>query len=143
MTIKVVNFETLSRHYKNYQDGITKITDVKKGFIEKLDPFKSQMEKIISKTNSGEELSKEEETKFQELQNFAVEIDEEFKFTMRKMNDELSKTIYQELTGCINELCKDNPVDMILSSTEVVFLKEEHDITEQVLEVIREKGLHV
>ena len=78
MTIKVVNFETLSRHYKNYQDGITKITDVKKSFIEKLDPFKSQMEKIISKTNSGEELSKEEETKFQELQNFAVEIDEEF-----------------------------------------------------------------
>ena len=144
MTIKVVNFEILSRHYKNYQDGITKISDTKKQFIEKLDPFKKEMETIINKANNGEKLSEEQETKFQEFQNQAVEIDEEFKFTMRKMNDELSKAIYSDLSNFINEWTTLNTeVDLVIGSTEVVFLKEEHDVTEQVLEIIKEKGLHI
>jgi Skp family chaperone for outer membrane proteins len=144
MTIKVVNFEILSRHYKNYQDGITKISDTKKQFIERLDPFKKEMETIINKANNGEKLSEEQETKFQEFQNQAVEIDEEFKFTMRKMNDELSKAIYSDLSNFINEWTTLNTeVDLVIGSTEVVFLKEEHDVTEQVLEIIKEKGLHV
>ena len=144
MTIKVVNFEILSRHYKNYQDGITKISDTKKEFIERLDPFKKEMETIINKANNGEKLREEQETKFQEFQNQAVEIDEEFKFTMRKMNDELSKAIYSDLSNFINEWTTLNTeVDLVIGSTEVVFLKEEHDVTEQVLEIIKEKGLHV
>jgi Skp family chaperone for outer membrane proteins len=144
MTIKVVNFEILSRHYKNYQDGITKISDTKKQFIERLDPFKKEMETIINKANNGEKLSEEQEAKFQEFQNQAVEIDEEFKFTMRKMNDELSKAIYSDLSNFINEWTTLNTeVDLVIGSTEVVFLKEEHDVTEQVLEIIKEKGLHV
>ena len=144
MTIKVVNFEILSRHYKNYQDGITKISDTKKEFIERLDPFKKEMELIITKANNGEKLTPEQEAKFQDFQNQAVEIDEDFKFTMRKMNDELSKAIYTDLSNFINEWTKLNTeVDLVIGSTEVVFLKEEHDVTEQVLEIIKEKGLHV
>ena len=144
MTIKVVNFEILSRHYKNYQDGITKISDTKKEFIERLDPFKKEMETIINKANNGEKLTEEQETKFQEFQNQAVEIDEEFKFTMRKMNDELSKAIYSDLSNFINEWTTLNTeVDLVIGSTEVVFLKEEHDVTEQVLEIIKKAGLHV
>ena len=144
MTIKVVNFEILSRHYKNYQDGITKISDTKKQFIERLDPFKKEMETIINKANNGEKLSEEQEAKFQEFQNQAVEIDEEFKFTMRKMNDELSKAIYSDLSNFINEWTTLNTeVDLVIGSTEVVFLKEEHDVTEQVLEIIKQAGLHV
>ena len=144
MTIKVVNFEILSRHYKNYQDGITKISDTKKEFIERLDPFKKEMEIIINKANNGEKLTEEQEAKFQDFQNQAVEIDEDFKFTMRKMNDELSKAIYSDLSNFINEWTTLNTeVDLVIGSTEVVFLKEEHDVTEQVLEIIKEKGLHV
>jgi len=144
MTIKVVNFEILSRHYKNYQDGITKISDTKKEFIERLDPFKKEMEIIINKANNGEKLTPEQEAKFQDFQNQAVEIDEDFKFTMRKMNDELSKAIYTDLSNFINEWTKLNTeVDLVIGSTEVVFLKEEHDVTEQVLEIIKQEGLHV
>ena len=144
MTIKVVNFEILSRHYKNYQDGITKISDTKKEFIERLDPFKKEMELIITKANNGEKLTPEQEAKFQDFQNQAVEIDEDFKFTMRKMNDELSKVIYADLSNFINEWTTLNTeVDLVIGSTEVVFLKEEHDVTEQVLEIIKQAGLHV
>lgn len=143
MKIKVVNFETLSRYYKNYQDGVSRINDVKKGFVERLDPFKKQMEDLITKANSGVEMTKEQEVKFQELQNQAIEIDEEYKFTMRKMNDELSKAIYSELSQFISDWSDKNDIDMVIGSQEVVTLKPEHDVTQQILEIIKENNLYV
>lgn len=141
MNIKIVNFEQLSKSYRPYQDGITEISYVKKNFIEKLDPFKEEMEKIIGKANSGVQLTPAEELKFAELQNVAVEIDEEFKTVMRKMNDDLSKKIYGELVNIINEWSKENDVDIVVGSTEVVYLKPEFEVTEEILEIIKEKGL--
>jgi Skp family chaperone for outer membrane proteins len=143
MTIKVVNFETLSKHYKNYQDGITEISDVKKSFVEKLDPFKQEMEKIIKQANSGEKLEPETEARFNELQEYAVSVDDEFKSTMRKMNDDLSKKIYGELSEIISEWSSSKDIDLVIGSTEVVFMKPENDVTEDILTIIREKELHV
>jgi Skp family chaperone for outer membrane proteins len=54
-----------------------------------------------------------------------------------------NEDIYTELAQFIEEWSQKNEIDMIIGSTEVVFLKDEHDVTEQVLEIIREKGLHV
>lgn len=141
MNIKIVNFEQLSKSYRPYQDGITEISYVKKNFIEKLDPFKQEMEKIIGKANNGIQLNSTEELRFAELQNVAVEIDEEFKTVMRKMNDELSKKIYGELVNIINTWSKENDVDIVVGSTEVVYLKPEFEVTEEILEIIKEKGL--
>ncbi len=143
MIIKVVNFETLSRQYVPYQDGITNITNVKKDFIAKLEPFKKELESIINRSQSGEQLDETTQTRFNELQEYAMSVDEDFKSTMRKMNDELSKNIYGELAEIIEVWSQKNNIDMIIGSTEVVFLKDKHDVTEQVLEVIREKELHV
>lgn len=143
MIIKVVNFETLSRHYKNYQDGISNITDVKKDFIAKLEPFKKELESIINRSQGGEQLDDATQARFNELQEYAMGVDEEFKATMRKMNDELSKKIYSELEVFIKEWADKHEVDIVIGSTEVVFLIERHDVTEQVLEIIREKELHV
>ena len=143
MNIKVVNFEYLSKNYQPYQQGVTEISDVKKSFVEKLDPFKQEMEKIIKQANSGEKLEPETEAKFAELQEQAVNIDEEFKLTMRKMNDELSKKIYSELAEIISEWSSSKDIDLVIGSTEVVFMKPENDITEDIQAVIREKELHV
>ena len=143
MIIKVCCFETLSKHYKHYQDGISKINDVKKDFIERLDPFKRQMEDLITKANSGVEMTKEQEAKFQELQNKAVEIDEEYKFTMRKMNDELSKAIYSELSQFISDWSDKNDIDMVIGSQEVVTLKPEHDVTSDIIEIVKQNNLYV
>lgn len=143
MIIKVVNFEILSKNYVPYQDGITNVSDVKKDFIVKLEPFKKELESIINRSQGGEQLDESTQARFNELQEYAMSVDEEFKTTMRKMNDELSKKIYTELAEFIEEWSIKSEVDMVIGSTEVVFLKDEHDVTEQVLEIIREKGLHV
>jgi Skp family chaperone for outer membrane proteins len=143
MNIKVVDFGELSMHYKAYQDGITNITDVKKDFITKLEPFKKELESIINRSQGGEQLDDSTQTRFNELQEYAMSVDEDFKATMRKMNDELSKKIYSELEVFIKEWADKHEVDIVIGSTEVVFLIERHDVTNQVLEIIKEKGLHV
>lgn len=143
MNIKIVNFEQLSKSYRPYQDGITEISNTKKSFIEKLDPFKEEMEKIIARANAGEQIEPATEQRFNELQNLALEIDEEFKKVMRDMNDTLSKTIYGELCNIINEWSLTNAVDLVIGSTEVVFLKPEHEITDEILSKIKENGLYI
>lgn len=147
MVIKVVDFEILSRHLKQYQDGLNNIGEVKRKFVDRLTPFKKEMESIITAANSGIVLDEESEKKrvdrFQEIQNTAVEIDNEFKQEMRKMNDELSKSVYIELSAIINKWCVENNIDMVIGSTEVVFLKEEHYVTEDILKILKEKDIFV
>jgi Skp family chaperone for outer membrane proteins len=147
MVIKVVDFEILSRHLKQYQDGLNDIGEVKRKFVDKLTPFKKEMESIITAANSGIVLDEESEKKrvdrFQEIQNTAVEIDNEFKQEMRKMNDELSKSVYVELSAIINKWSVEKNIDMVIGSTEVVFLKEEHYVTEDILKILKEKKLFV
>lgn len=147
MVIKVVDFEILSRHLKQYQDGLNNIGEVKRKFVDRLTPFKKEMEAIITAANSGVVLDEESEKKrvdrFQEIQNTAVEVDNEFKQEMRKMNDELSKSVYVVLSAIINEWSINNNIDMVIGSTEVVFLKEEHYVTEDILKILKEKDIFV
>jgi Skp family chaperone for outer membrane proteins len=147
MVIKVVDFEILSRHLKQYLDVLYDIGEVKRKFVDKLTPFKKEMESIITAANSGIVLDEESEKKrvdrFQEIQNTAVEIDNEFKQEMRKMNDELSKSVYVELSAIINKWSVEKNIDMVIGSTEVVFLKEEHYVTEDILKILKEKKLFV
>lgn len=144
MNIKVVDFEILSRHYVKYQEGIKEIEAVKQEFVKRLDPFKNEMQELLKASmTADEETQKASAERFQILQEEGMQIDEEFKYKMRQMNDELSKGIYNDLEKIITEWASTKDVDMVIGSTEVVFLKEEHDVTEQVLEIIKEKGLHV
>ena len=115
MNIKVVDFEILSKHYVKYQEGITEIENVKKEFVKRLDPFKDEMQALIKGNPSQtEEEQKVSGERFQELQEMAMGIDEEFKYKMRQMNDELSKGIYTDLENIISEWGTENEVDMVI-----------------------------
>ena len=144
MNIKAVDVEILSKHHKLYQEGIEKIANTKKDFLERLEPFKAQMHKMITESIkiTDEALIKENAAKFEDLQEKAVQIDNEFRAKMREMNDELSKEIYTNLEAIINEWSVANDVDMVLSSTEVIYLNPINFATDEILEVLKEKELY-
>ncbi len=144
MNIKAVDVEILSKHHKLYQEGIEKIANTKKDFLERLEPFKTQMHKMITDSIkiTDETLIKENAAKFEDLQEKAVQIDNEFRAKMREMNDELSKEIYTNLEAIINEWSVANDVDMVLSSTEVIYLNPRNFVTDEILEVLKEKELY-
>jgi Skp family chaperone for outer membrane proteins len=144
MNIKVVDFEILSRHYVKYQEGITKIEQVKEEFVKRLDPFRDEMQELLKTSMTADEATqKASAERFQILQEEGIQIDEEFKHKMRQMNDELSKEIYNDLERIITEWASTKDVDMVIGSTEVVFLKQEHYVTSYIIDLLKERELYI
>ena len=144
MNIKVVDFEILSRHYVKYQEGITKIEQVKEEFVKRLDPFRDEMQELLKTSMTADEATqKASAERFQILQEEGMQIDEEFKHKMRQMNDELSKDIYNDLERIITEWASTKDVDMVIGSTEVVFLKQEHYVTSYIIDLLKERELYI
>lgn len=144
MNIKVVDFEILSRHYVKYQEGIKKIEEVKQEFVERLNPFRDEMQELLKTSmTADEETQKKSAERFQILQEEGMQIDEEFKQRMRQMNDELSKEIYGDLERIITEWASTKDVDMVIGSTEVVFLKQEHYVTSYIIDLLKQRELYI
>jgi Skp family chaperone for outer membrane proteins len=145
MELRVVDFEVLTKNYKNYQDGIKNIEEEKKSFIKSLDPVKKEMEAIIAQMSTGliidEKTQMEKEQKFKALQDQAVGIDNHFKSEMRRLHEELNKKTYDELSGIISEYSEANSIDLVIGKMEIVYLVDKFEITEQILEVLKEKDL--
>jgi Skp family chaperone for outer membrane proteins len=146
MKLRVTDFEILTKNYSNYQDGIKRIEEEKKDFIKSLEPVKKEMESIISQMSSGlivdETTQKEKEEKFRSLQEQAMNIDNQFKTEMHRLHDELNKKTFDELSEIIDTYSKSNDIDMVIGKMEVVYLKEEFEITNDIVEVLKEKNLY-
>jgi Skp family chaperone for outer membrane proteins len=62
---------------------------------------------------------------------------------MREMNDELSKSVYAELSEIITKWSVDKNIDMVIGSTEVVFSKRGTFATNDILEILKEKDMFI
>lgn len=146
MEIRVVDFDTLTRNYKNYQEGVAEIKKVRKDFIASIEPLKKEMEEIINSVSSGlildRKTQKEKEDAFKELQEKAMSVDNEFKTTMRDMQAGLNKKTFEELSEVITDWSKSNSIDLVIGKMEVVFLTEKYEATSQILEILKAKGLY-
>ncbi len=146
MEIRIVDFDALTKNYKTYQDRILGLSKTRNSFIDRMDPIKEEMESIINAANSGLILDRnsqeEKNARFSELQEVAMGIDNEFKVTMKKEQDEINKSTYDELAEIITEWTKDKEIDMVIGKMEVVYAKEAVEVTNEILDALKEKGLY-
>jgi outer membrane protein len=146
MQIRVVDFELVTKHFSTYQDGAERIEQSKKEFIEKVEPYRREMQNILVAAQSGlivDSMTQKQRTeKFQHMQKEIVELDKVFKGEVQKMRDELTKVTYKELEDYIVNFSKDKDFDCVIGKLEVVYCKEEFDITNQILELLKEKGVY-
>jgi outer membrane protein len=146
MQIRVVDFELVTKHFSTYQDGAEKIEQSKKEFIEKVDPYRREMQNILVAAQSGlivDSMTQKQRTeKFQHMQKEIVELDKVFKGEVQRMRDELTTVTYKELEDYIVNFSKDKDFDCVIGKLEVVYCKEEFDITNQILEILKEKGVY-
>jgi len=147
MEIRVLDFDILTKNYKNYQEGLNNIAGEKNEFITKLGPIKSEMESIINAAKSGlvldPETQRQKEQRFSELQQEAMMIDGDFKARMRELHDSLNKTTFDELTAFVNEWAKENSIDLVTGKMEVVFANEKYDATNDILQILKSNSLYV
>jgi len=147
MILRIIDFQILTLHYKNYRDGSDKITDYKKEFLEKLEPFKTEINEIVKFAESGlipdRQTQQEKSDRFQELQEQVLGMDSDFKNNMKRMGDELNEKTYDELAVLINAWSIENGVDVAIGKMEIIFNKPEFEATDSILELLKEKELYV
>lgn len=147
MKIRVVDFEILTRNYKVFIDGKIEQNNVKDKFLQKIEPLRKEMESIIKAANSplivDQQSQQKRMEKFKQLQEEAVGYDNDFKEEFKKMNESLTKKVYENLESIITEWSQNNDVDIVTGKMEVVFSKPEFDITNDILEVLKEKNLYI
>ncbi len=146
MQVRVVDFETLTRNFTIYQEGLDKIENHKQNFLEKVEPYRREMENILMMSQSGiiidQMTQKQRAEKFQKMQQEVMDLDSEFKVELQKLKSELSSESYKHLESYITEWSSENNIDIVFGTAEVVFSKPELDITEQILDVLKSKGLY-
>lgn len=147
MNIKVIDFQILTRHYKNYQDGVSVIESEKEKFLEKLEPIKKEMNAIISAASAGLIMDNNSQQKraedFQRLQSEAIEMDREFKISLKKMTDDLNEKVYDELSEIINDWSISNNIDLVTGKMEVIYCNDKYDATNSILDILKERDLYV
>ena len=147
MEFRVVDFELITRHYKSYKDGVDEIEKYKEEILKKVEPLKKEMNSIIAAASGGivvDTLTQQQRVEnFQKLQAEAVELDKEAKFKISKMANELNEKVYDELEELINEWAKENNIDMIIGKMEVVHVKEQYEVSNQILDILKEKEIWV
>jgi Skp family chaperone for outer membrane proteins len=146
MELRVIDFEVLTRNFQPYVDGYKEIESEKRKMLESVDPDKKEMETIIKRSQSGlvldEASQKRDMEAFRQIQEKLMKLDQDFKRKLKEMSDELNTNVYDQLAVIVNEWATANSINLVMGKMEVIFNTDNIDATEQMLEVIKQKGLY-
>ena len=146
MELRVIDFEILTRNFQLYVDGYKEIESEKRRMLESIDPDKKEMDSIIKRSQSGivldEASQKRDVEAFRQIQEKLMKLDQDFKRKLKDMSDELNNNVYNELSIIIEEWAKANSINLVMGKMEVIFNTDDIDATEEIIEIIKEKGMY-
>lgn len=147
MNLRVIDLELITKHYVTYQDGISDIRKVRDEFKEKVEPIRKEMQKIITQSTTGlllDNLTQQEKAeKFQTLQQELVAIDADYKHQMNQLHGDLKVKTYDELEVIVSNWANENKIDLVTGKMEVIFSNPKYESTNEILEVLKTKGVYV
>jgi Skp family chaperone for outer membrane proteins len=145
MEIRVVDFEILTRNFQPYVDGYKDIESEKRKMLDSIEPDRKEMEGILKRSQMGlivDETSQKKDIElFKKLQEKLMKKDIEFKTKLKEMTDDLNSNVYDQLSIIISDWAKENSIDLVMGKMEVVFNIETIEITNNILDIIKEKKL--
>lgn len=147
MKLRIVDFERLTGHYQRFRDGMTVMDFKKEEFLKKIEPLKTEMNTIIQAHQSGLVLdtrtTENRQKRFAELQQEFMSLEKDINHQLRTYKDELTKNVYDDLEAIVKEYSVTNGIDCVFGKLECVFVTEEYEITDEILEVIKSRGQFV
>ncbi len=142
MELRVIDFDILTRSFQPYIDGYKGIESEKRAMLDSIQPVRKEMETIISRSSSEDESTQKVSIeRFRELQEGLAKSDSEFKMKLKKMQEDLNTSTYDQLSEVISEWATQNSINLVMGKMEVIFNTEDIDVTEQILESLKEKGM--
>lgn len=141
----VLDFEEVLKNYIPYQESLIIIKNYKKEFSDNINDIKKEMESII---NTSKTLVLDESTqvknnlKLKGLQSKGMEADAKFRETIVDLqNSELEKN-FKKIIELVDEYSKTNSIDIVLNKSAVVYVNPKFDITNKILDILKEKNLY-
>jgi Skp family chaperone for outer membrane proteins len=145
MNLKYVDFEKVTSQFVDYRNGIDEINTEKDNFLKEIEPHRKEMNNIISSVSSGliidNSTQQQKAERFQQIQSEIMKKDSEFKKKIKEMTDELNVKCFDKLSDIISEWAKEQKIDVISSKIETVYVTEEYDVTDQIIELLKLKDL--
>jgi Skp family chaperone for outer membrane proteins len=144
MELRVIDFENLTRNFQPYVEGYKEIESEKRKMLKSIDPDKKEMEAIIKRSHSDlDEVSQKRDMEaFRQVQEKLMKLDQDFKRKLKEMSDELNTKVYDQLSVIVEEWANANSINLVTGKMEVIFNTDDIDATEEILKLVKEKGLH-
>ena len=146
MTTHILDFEEVLRNFEPYHVSLKSIQKEKKEFSELIDAIKTEMETILSGSKSlilDDATNQKNQMRFKELQNKAIQAESEFRSNIvARQNEEVEKN-FQQIMDIVQEYSIENSLDLVVNKSTVVYVNPKLEITQQIIEVVKQKELYV
>lgn len=146
--ITILDFELITRHYRIYQEKIVEIQEVKNKAKQEILPIQNEMNNIVTQLNSDDvknniALEVSLNSKFKELTQKLKDIESEYSPIISEMTNHNNKQSGDFIRQIINDWARENNIDFIMSKEDVVYHKSEYECTQEILDILKEKGLFI
>lgn len=146
MEIRVIDFEDLTKNFQPYVDGYKNIESKKREMLSSIESDRKEMENILKRSQSGlivdEMTQRQEVERFKKLQEKLMKLDVDFKNQLKSMTDDLNDNVYEQLSSIITKWSKENSIDLVIGKMEVVFNTSNIEITDDIIDIIKQKNLY-
>jgi len=144
MDFRIVNTETLLKNFKPYHESMDLINEEKKKFTDRVDSIRNEMEGLVKSSQLilDDKSTQSKKERFNELQTEAVELENEFRQMISKMqNEELDKN-FKDITDITQEWAVNNDVKHVFNALQMAYTDGTADCTDEIIELIKERNLY-
>ncbi|MSS72076.1 MAG: OmpH family outer membrane protein [Candidatus Latescibacteria bacterium] len=127
-------FQDAQSEYRRYEDELQKQYAEKENVVGKLrEDYERQ--KLLLSDAKKQEMEKDIQTKLAELQKFY----QDSSGKVQQKNQELSEPIFKEVNVVLERVAKTGGYDFVFNANQVSYAKDEHNITQKVLEELNKE----
>jgi Skp family chaperone for outer membrane proteins len=145
MDIYCVDFERIIAKFSPYIDGSSTIEEKNNKYYIEMETIKKEMESIVNASKSGlildENIQRMNVNRFKELQQKAMFNENEFRNDFTKLQNDLMEECFNSISEIIEAYCKKCDIPMVVNKSHIVYVDSSHEITDYILNIIKEKGL--
>jgi Skp family chaperone for outer membrane proteins len=100
------------------------------------------LKKAQSNLNIDEVTQQKDVNRYKEIQQELMKLDNDFNRELKNMSNDLQTKVFDQLSEIITEWSTKNSINLVMGKMEIIFNTNDIDATEDILNIIKEKGLY-
>lgn len=142
MEVRIIDFGVITKHYKTYREGMNLINLERQSFLEDIKPLKKEIQKTLLE-NAQRGIRDVRSNNLEDIQKEMIEIEKDYNDKIKVLYDDTNVKVFDELQVIIGEWATNNSIDLVSSKMEVIFNTDRIEATNDILNILRDKGLFV